>query len=202
MSNFTKKEFADLCGMDTRKLAVYIGRGKIVVDKKGYIDDKNEINALFRAKNVVGKDEKRQEKVEKEAENTAKSQKAKRSESESNELLEIERRRKLAELEKTNTDIRILKLKEEKMIGGSMPIDLVKLVVSNLSKSFINEFKNSTNDILRVLSKTKEFSQAEMAEISGQMSHIINHSMKHSLDNSKKEMNAIVKDFSEKRGVG
>lgn len=49
MSSKTKKEFADLCGIKTKDLSVYIMRSKVIVGSDGLIDDKNEHNIAFMA---------------------------------------------------------------------------------------------------------------------------------------------------------
>lgn len=199
MSNFTKKEFADLCGMTSRKLAIYIGRGKVIASKKGYIDDKNPINALFRAKNNAAGVEVKEvlEKKEKKKEGEMPSLDVDRE-----TLVSLEVKKKMADLEKTEGEIRLQKIKEEKLLGNTMPVELVKTIVANLSKSFISEFKNGADDIIRILIKTKEFNHDEISELRGSMATIINGSMKKTLQIAKKEMKAIAENYSEIKGVG
>lgn len=49
MSSKTKKEFAEICGIKTKDLSVYIMRSKVIVGSDGLIDDKNEHNIAFMA---------------------------------------------------------------------------------------------------------------------------------------------------------
>lgn len=50
MALYTKKEFADICGLPTKNLSTYIGRGKVIVRDDGMIDDAEGINNLFFSK--------------------------------------------------------------------------------------------------------------------------------------------------------
>lgn len=47
MAKYSKKEFADLCGVGTNYLSVVIGRHKVVVDADGQIDTANDKNRLY-----------------------------------------------------------------------------------------------------------------------------------------------------------
>jgi len=196
MSNLNKKDFAKLCEMTTSELSVYIKRKKVIVQRNGYIDTKNEVNKLFIAKKNAVEVKEKPEKQQK------KGAKVEENEGEGGELLGIERKRKQAELEKLRIETRISLLKEEKLKGGTIPIDIVKMIIANLSKSFINEFKNGSDDLIRVLTKEKNFSHKEISDLRGNLSNIINNSMKRGIENSKKEMKAVADNYSETRGVG
>ena len=47
MALYTKKEFAKMCCMSTRQLAVNIGRMKVIVNATGLIDSDNVLNGYF-----------------------------------------------------------------------------------------------------------------------------------------------------------
>ena len=201
MSNLSKKDFAQLCGMDTKKLAVYIKRRKVTVEKTGFIDTKNEVNALFIAKNNAEKPTK-SEKTDK------KTSKRKANDDEIDidlnklELIGLDKEKKKADLRKSEVEFQISLLKKEKLMGTTMPIEMVKSIISNLSKAFIGEFKNGANEIIRVLEKSKDYSHTEVSELRGSLSSIINEAMKKSISNAKKDMKTVAENYSETRGVG
>jgi len=198
MSNLSKKDFAALCGMPTNKLAVYIKRNKVVVDKNGFFNTKNELNSLFIAKNNKDKPEEKPKKT--------RERKAEEGEIDIDlnkmELLGLEKEKKRSEIEKQKVELRLSLLKEEKMMGSAMPIEMVKTIVATLSKSFINEFKNGADEIIRMLVKTKSYNHKEVAEIRGSLSKIVNSAMSKSLSTAKKDMKVISENYSETRGVG
>ncbi len=200
MSNLSKKDFAALCGMPTNKLAVYIKRNKVFEDKNGFFDTNNELNALFIKKNniekPIGNSETEQPGTQKKEERTGSTANKRDS------LLELEKEKKVADIKKLEIETRISLLKEEKLMGSAMPIEMVKTIIATLSKSFIGEFKNGADEIIRMLVKTKSYDHKEVAEIRGQLSKIINSAMGKSLTNAKKEMKVISENYSETRGVG
>lgn len=204
MSNLSKKDFAKLCHMNTRKLAIYIGRSKVIVDDNGFINTKNEVNALFIAKNNTEAQEERA------PEPTQRNQEEKtealipttQREPEKLSLIAIDRKRKLADLEKTQIETRISLLKEEKLKGANIPVTIARDIVAALSKSFIIEFQNETASIIRILAKTKSYSNAEIAEIRGQMSKIINNAMSKGVESTKREISKIAANYAETREVG
>jgi predicted transcriptional regulator len=52
MALYSKKEFAELLGIKTKHLSMYISRKQVVV-KGNMVDDNDQINALFMQKRAV-----------------------------------------------------------------------------------------------------------------------------------------------------
>ncbi len=200
MSNLSKKDFAQLCSITTGNLSNYIKRNKVIVDKNGFIDTNNDLNRLFIQKNNT---EKVSIPVQTQSNNPTEPNEAIDTSNLSTlSILELEKVKKAADIEKLLIETRISLLKEEKLMGSAMPVDMVKTIVANLSKAFIGEFKNGADDIIRMLVKTKAYDHNEVSEIRGKLSSIINEAMKKSLSTAKKEMKSIVDNYTETRGVG
>ena len=170
------------------------------MDKNGFIDTNNDLNRLFIQKNNT---EKVSIPVQTQSNNPTEPNEAIDTSNLSTlSILELEKVKKAADIEKLLIETRISLLKEEKLMGSAMPVDMVKTIVANLSKAFIGEFKNGADDIIRMLVKTKAYDHNEVSEIRGKLSSIINESMKKSLSTAKKEMKSIVDNYTETRGVG
>jgi phage terminase Nu1 subunit (DNA packaging protein) len=199
MSKVSKKDFAELAGIELKHVMTYAKRGKIVIDSNGFIDTKNEANKLFMAKKSVRNEEKLagiETKSSKKEENSQEKINARM------DLIELERARKEADLENKKIEIRLNLLKEEKLMGSTMPIDLVKNIVANLGKSYMTEFKNGVDNIIRVLMKSKDYSRDEVADIRGSLMNVINESMKKSVNSAKKDIKVIAENYSITRSVG
>ena len=189
-----------MCSITTGNLSNYIKRNKVIVDKNGFIDTNNDLNRLFIQKNNT---EKVSMPVQTQSNNPTEPNEAIDTSNLSTlSILELEKVKKAADIEKLLIETRISLLKEEKLMGSAMPVDMVKTIVANLSKAFIGEFKNGADDIIRMLVKTKAYDHNEVSEIRGKLSSIINESMKKSLSTAKKEMKSIVDNYTETRGVG
>jgi hypothetical protein len=207
MPKLTKKQFADLCGMPTNRLAIYIQRKKIEVEDNE-IDINNEHNRLFLEKYakkesyVSPKKEKKKPEptviINLEPETISETPKERTNLT----LTQLEREKKLADLQKVEVDTRIAKLREEKLMGQNIPTELVKGVVSQMSKSFVSKFKDGAENILISVSKMKGLSNEEMAKLRGELVAIINESIKSSVNDCKKQVSTIVATYSNSRGVG
>ena len=52
MAKLSKKEFAEMCGMETNKFSVYVQRRKVVIGEDGLIDTNYHVNKAFIAKHA------------------------------------------------------------------------------------------------------------------------------------------------------
>jgi hypothetical protein len=105
-------------------------------------------------------------------------------------------------IEKLKVDTRLQELKEDKIRGEVIPIEIVKTVFAQHSQNIITEFKNSVENILTIFAKKKSLNGNEVAEIRGQMVSTINLAVDKAVDSSKKNLTHIVKEFSIKKEVG
>lgn len=53
MASKSKSEFAHACGISSNALSVYIGRGQVILESNGLIDDENGINMAFLVKRMA-----------------------------------------------------------------------------------------------------------------------------------------------------
>lgn len=207
MALHTKKDFATLCGLKTKDLSVYIKRKKVIVEGD-FIDDKNNFNADFllkfssREKKIVEIVTEPVKIVLPVVEITEKNEKKPAKSRDKLSAYELEREQKIWEIEKKEVDTRIALLKEAKMMGDSIPVDLVKGVVSQLSKAMISSFKDGADNFLIEISKRKGLSGTETAELHGALINIINQSSTNAIIESKKSIKSIVNEYSTKREVG
>ena len=205
----TKKDFAGMCGMETRKLSIYIGRGNVVVTGEGYINDTDEKNRLFLEKHQskktgVGEDKKSNKSKVVKLKPTAPINETEDLpiDTGNKPLYQIEREKKLADLEKTKAETVYKELQIQKMKGQNIPTELVKNVVSILSKSLISAFKDGSDLMLIEISKRKQLSGNETAELKGLFVKIINEANIKAVNEANKGIKVIANDFSEKREVG
>jgi len=211
MALHSPKDFQDFCGISVKHFSTYVGRKKIVLSG-GLVDDRDPVNAAFIQKRLKIKEKspKPEAKKEEKIKNDSKSEPQKDnnpgeySEIDREKLpyFELERQKKLADLIKVEADTRLSLLKEEKLMGLSIPTDLVKSLISQLSKSIISSFKDGADGFLIEISKLKSLNNTEVAEMRGQLVRIINNSTAKAINESKINMKAIVNNYSEKKEVG
>lgn len=99
-------------------------------------------------------------------------------------------------------DTRINLIKEEKLLGKLIPTELVKMVFAQHSQSLVTSFKNGADVLIMDISKRKELTRKENAELNGRLIQIINKSVDEAIKASTKLLNNIIADHTEKRERG
>jgi hypothetical protein len=230
MALHLKKDFAKMCGLTTGNLTVYITRKKVIASGD-YIDDSILTNQEFLVKrrnaphfksegpvfnppklraikpdttlpevpNVVNDDEEDEvsdddfEKLLKQSDNLGELFKV---------TTDLEKKKTIVEIQKKRKEISLLTIREEKFKGILIPTDLIRTLIQQHSRSTATEFKNSIDSILTKISKKKDLSVTEQAELRGELLDVINKTVDKSVDLTEKLLGRIVNEFIEKRDVG
>lgn len=207
MALHSKKQFADLCGIATNNLSVQIGRGKVIV-VNDLIDDTQEKNKAFLQKRISKNQPNLNQQTNTSVvltENIINSQKNPIELIQPNEnqsYTESERQLKYLDTLKRQAEIEKLSLDVAKKKGEVIPSELIKPVFLQHNQSIITEFKNVTDEIIRMFAKKKSLSVNEVAEITGELTSCINNAMNKATTATVNSIESIVNDFAEKKGVG
>ncbi|HXP52159.1 MAG TPA: hypothetical protein VN922_19540 [Bacteroidia bacterium] len=216
MAEVSKKEFSQQCGFATNQLSVFISRKKVIVKENGLIDTEEPANVAFLLKqkardksdkNVTNsKDVERQQEISKTQSSTPidlnRSPKKPKRKTSDSEFFELETQQKELAIQKATEEIELLRIRREKLNGELIPTDLVKIIFSQHTKSILVEFNNSIDKVLTVFKQSAQLSKADEIRIRKQLLDELNLSSKKSLDESKKNIYAIINQFSEKRTKG
>jgi len=201
MAKFSKKEFADRCGMATKNLAVYIKRGKVILLDDDYIDDVDHRNLAFLQKQKVKNGEK--EVIVANVPALKSDKPAKSAEvDENNNYAALDLKKTSVQVEKLEQEVRLLKLKEEKLKGVVVPSELIKPVFLQHNQSIITEVHNSSAEFARIFAKKHSLNVNDVAEINGELIKWFNLAINKATVLSVKSIDNIVNDYSEKKGVG
>lgn len=202
MALYSKEDFAKACGVSSGYIAMYIKRGKIIVENE-MINDKNRDNATFmkqrldkvRAKNLEGKAV---------INDLVPEEKGKSVPLDQNhaDSYDLGLKKKAIDIEKAEAEVRLLVIKEEKMRGELIPVDIVKAVLAQYSQSIQTEMRNFIENFIVIIAKRKELSIAEVAEIRGESISAINESNTKAVYGAKKSISNTVKEYSASKGVG
>lgn len=210
MALYTQSQFAEICGVDKAKVSVYKKRGKIILSGD-LIDDTIEQNAYIlkkwkaesELKKQVKDEEYTEEKPSKSSQEVSKKKKfssspkvPKFSEPTSTDYLSLNKEKMAREIARLDEQIEILRVQKEKLHGQVIPTDLVKSVFKQHTASIVTAFKNGVENLLIELSKVKDFSRAELAELRGKMTQVINNSSEDSIKMSKSMIASILAQYS------
>ena len=204
MASFNQTEFAEKCGMEKNKLNVYVGRGKLVLNEKGLIDDSVEQNMNFYIKwSSKAKEEKEQPKkpspssVKKSStkEDIDKSSGFNKRTKYDEHLYELEKRTKAADLEKKIIDARVASLREQKLQGTSIPLDLTKVLIKQHMKSLYTAFNNTIEVFITDLTKRIGLNLDQQADIRGKMTTQINSDIVEAHKATEKSLELVQKEY-------
>ena len=224
MGLHSKKDFAEMCGLQTKNLATYIGRGNVIVGSNDLVDDKHPVNKSFLEK-------RRGKQTEKQlvAEIARMGVEPGESEFSSEDIPDDFHTSRLREIvsganptsstgvpaydksvqllkfldtEKRKREIVLLQLKEEKLKGAMVPSDLIQPIMIQHNQSILNEIKNATEDFLRIFSKKKALTGEEKAQIRGEFTKRTNEAMEKAVLATVKSIETIIVDYAETRSKG
>lgn len=204
-----KKEFSKICGKPVNKLWTYIDRGKIILLGDGKLDTDDPRNKAFLEKwtsrtDVTYKDisitvPKNQQQTKNIPESTP------LVDVESHEgqsYTESERQLKYLDTLKRRKEIEKLEFEVQKKRGEVVPSELIKPVFLQHNQSILTEYKNATDEIIRIFSKKRSLTVDEVAEIKTDLVKTINNAINNAIIISSKSIDSIISDHSDKRGIG
>jgi|SRR6478609_1101538 len=204
MARYKQAEFARLCGIQDTSIPAYIKRNKIVVDG-GYIDDENLINYSF-MKSCFDKKSLEKHKQPDNATGTIQEQNGisvkKTQNDNSLDLYDLEKKKKQLGLLKIEEETELLRKRNMKIDGESVPTDIVRTIFSDYGKNIVKSFQAAAENWLTRLSKTKGLSNTELANFRQELTLSINDAVDRAQEESKRGINSIVGDYTKKRGVG
>jgi len=218
MALHSKKDFATLVNLETKNLATYIGRKKVIVGENGLIDDKDPINKAFIKTRSTKQSEKQiinhitkfgkatgaDADEDDEPDNGGKiidlstPDAAKKS---MDVLESIEKYQKF-KAEKVERETYKLDIELAKRRGEIIPAELVKPIFLQHNQFIITTFKNAAEDIIRNIAKIHELSNADVAGLRGDLVKSINQAVKEAIDMSLGSVDDILNEFVVKKGVG
>jgi hypothetical protein len=177
-SKLTKRAFAELCGLTTRKLATYISRENVKADSKGLIDISIDINSEFLRKwQELSKGE---QPVKKAADILLKE----------------------ARIKQVEAATKYRELQAARLAGETVPTEMAKAVLKQHNLSVMTSFKNAADRIVGDVTRRKNFSLEEIAQLNGEIIAAINSAVREAIEISISSLKNIEDEYSQKRERG
>lgn len=192
--------------MKTNALSVYIGetQKKVIVGEDGLIDTDDPVNAFFLSKRIAKGRAKKISELNASPQYIP-SKGAEEKKEPVNELPtyeESEQKLKYLDTLKREKEVEKLEIDIQKKRGEVIPSELIPPVILQHNQSIITSFKNEFEEWLRNIAKKYSLTINDIADARSQGVDWINSAMSKATDMSVSAVSAIVKDYSEKRGVG
>ena len=207
---YTKAEFCLEMGLESKELSVYLGRRKVVLNDSGEIDDSDSVNYMFmqkrkeklKKKESLGVVKKNVEKAKPEIPKKPQNEEFSRENTSRNELLEMDKQKSQLALEGKRNEITIQQMEIAKKRGELIPTDIVRKLIIQQSEGTKIAYIEASENLLLIFSQKKQLTAVEVSDIKKQFIDIVNTAINNSIDITKRNMGEIVKEFSQKRGVG
>lgn len=209
MALYKQAEFAQKCGIEQAYLTMYRKRGKVVVTDDGMVDDAQAINILFFEKclkrtpkepkaevvlKTTGNQEPKKDKKPSKAQITEKKSKANEK---ADERFDLDTEKRRMEIEKLQRESRLADIQHEKMIGKMLPTEPIKSLFIQIIKSYTVSFTQAANKILQEFAKRNKMNRNDVAEMRGELIAAINQASKEGIDESKKSVSHIIREYSQ-----
>lgn len=223
MAIHSKSDFAKLCALTSGNLTNYIKRGKVNMGPDG-IDDEDLLNRDFlehrrgRVKNIPtprnpppppekklrmirpdpGKPEDEVPDVPEEDEDDIEIP----ENGGDNSMYLLHKKKLSAEIRKKHREINLLQLREEKIRGEVIPVDLIKNLFKAHTQSILSAQKDGIEDLLIQISAENRLKGEQLARLRGKMVTILNAGIEKSVAMTRRNLKMIVSAYSLKREAG
>jgi hypothetical protein len=207
MALHLKADFAKLCGLTTGNLTNYIKRNKVLMSGD-YIDDQLQINKDF----LLSRQSKSAPRYEPPLPvlRSVRPDTGDQDEEDENDDYQddpdsgysLNNKKTKMQIAKLEVDTRLQELKEEKMRGELIPVDLVINVFRSHTQSIVTSMKDGIEDLLINFSVEARLKGDQLASLRGKMVGILNTGIEKSVIISNRNFNAIREQVKVKKDVG
>lgn len=220
MALLSKKEIAELFGVPTNQISVYIKRAldKGAINLTGELLDDAKPDNKFWLDKYISKKKVKDPAVQKADQAKVKTEKLKPDDSTepnpkatskkektkpaTNNYHQLEAEKSAAQKEKIELESEKLRITIRKLRGEVLPTDVIKPLILQQNQSILSESKNTIADIIRIIGKKKSLTATEKAEITTQYISALNEMIKKATAITVKSLNSIINEYSERRGIG
>jgi len=114
----------------------------------------------------------------------------------------LDRKIKARELEAKEQTIELNRLKIQKLNGEIIPTELVTLVFAQHFKSITDSFYHAADNYIAVVAKRFGGKQEDISFVRGELIKLVNKAVQDSIKESKKNVDNIVNEYSQRRAAG
>lgn len=222
MPIYSRKNYAELCGVSKSYITQYVKRDQISLNNKGDIDTDKRINLDFLNKRLLKRGKTLEEAIAEmngielpvdnkgqtsipqppKQENFAPSPDQIAESAADTVKYNLETQVKELEIEKREQEISINNIKLQKLSGEVIPTEIVRTVFLQHFKSFTTSFHQAAENFISVIAKQTTMTREQQSSLRGTLKEIINQAGKDGVEASKLSVDGIVNEYSQTRGVG
>lgn len=196
MARHTRKEFAEMCGIRAGDIFNYVKRGNIVLDGE-LIDDRNDVNKRFIQKREMKvKDKVSEPKTQ--PESTTESD----PEPKQNSYTQALRDKALLDIEHKQELIESKRLENRKKLGLVVPTDGVRSIIVMHTESIKVSYVEASDGLIVLFAQKGGLNADDISLMRKKFKDLVNKAVDDALNATSVEIDKMVREFSDKRGVG
>ena len=217
MAMLSVSEMAALIGGKTsdNTIRVWKQRGKLVSAERGMFDTEHPINRMFITRKRIEHGRSTEPEInhdtvpgkktdwnDPEDVRDHKRRAISYKSAKDDEIVEMSKRKEALAMQKLEEEIKLIKAKNDKLSGETIPTELVGSAFAQFGKSTVTSFLNAAEDMLLKFSAMKQLNRDEYAQLKGDIKKIVNASAAEAIRTSKAQIRNIVEEYSQRRGRG
>lgn len=212
MALHSKAEFAEKCFIPTKTLAIYIGRGTVVLTKDGLINDQEPKNAKFITKRAVfalkkGQTDELPEQNKASAApaisfKSTKSPKAATQKVTGTSFLKNEELKIQLQNEKLQEEIIKKKLDNQKMLGDFAKVDQVMLLFPIYSEALNGAWEALFDDFIKQLAVKFQLTREEITAFKAEKNNIVNRAKERAVNTAVASLKKAQQELADQKGIG
>lgn len=206
MAIYTKQQFATLCFMSTKELAVYIGRGKVVLQggkkckcpKKQCnctIDSEDQVNRLFIENNMISPESKVPKSNSRSTETTPEPD-------EKGGIYQLQKEKLSEQILELRNKNQLYEGKIQKIYEEIIPREHAAYLIKNYAIGIQDVWFTATERFLQQKATALGLSKEEVIEHKKYIREITNDAIRQGAENANKNIKLLAREFAGKKGRG
>ncbi len=201
-------ELGDELGLKKGYVTMYVKRGKLIADPETkMIDDRipqnrewiQKMRLKLEAKQELeeSKKKKRPQTLNKHVEKVD----PKPDKIESGSLADLDRQKKIAEIEYKKEQTEKARLQTQKLRGESIPTKMVINVFGMMGHGFQTNYKNGAESLMMEIAQRTKMSEKNKAFFKGRLTELINESHKNAVRDTKNAFDSLIDEVSVENSI-
>lgn len=117
-------------------------------------------------------------------------------------LYNLDMEKKAIDIRKAKRESELLEARQQKLNGELIPTELIKTLFVQHTENIKTAYTDGSENLIVILAQRKQMSSTEVSELKKDFIGIINKAIDGAIDTTKRTLNNIIKEYSQKRGVG
>ena len=199
MALYTRQQLCVLLNIKQAYLTMYVSRGKVIIDKNGYVDDAKPENALF----ISARKSNHVLPITPAAKGSAITQHLPPIQEgiNSQTLIKVAAKKDLKRIEKLEKEIEQIELKNAKTRGELLPLNLVEEAIIILAESIKRFYSDAGENLIMLISERLSAQEHDKAFMRTKLLEGLNRAIDSSVDLAKEKLQTRIEEIEDEQRI-